>query len=693
MRQVINLFPYGVQYYRPPSPPREDRAKDLSQIKKLGFNIIKIQPQWNWTNPGENAFDFEETQELLDLARENDIKVAISTILENAPYWLAKKYPEARYTSSGGEVVDLQSVCGTPSGGWPGLCLDHPGVREAARKWLEAIVKEFHEHPALYAWHAWEEPCMEPFHYAGPGYFPGNIFCCCANSINKFRNWLRQKHKNISSLNERWHTKYSDWEEITPPARPGGGYSLLMDWLKFMEESLAEIMSFRVKIIKSVDNKHLVISNSGLYTLEWSKDNWSLAKKIDQWGLSLFPLIGRLPQPLYSIGRSIEAVISSAKEKPCWVFELQAGGGGWGSGIFRGIPPTPEEIAAWVWSSIGSGIKGIVYWCYRPETLGTEAPGIAMCDLEGRPTERAETAKRLGEVIKSYPVFTKGKLSSAQAGILHNRERPNLLKCALENNDYLNNSIMGIYRALWEKNLPVRFVHLDESPLQEMKKFKILYFPFPLSLTDEQSEKIRQYVSSGGILVSECHMAQYNEYGYCSRRVPGKGLDEVFGCVREDVGYSIEEEKITMSDGKKVTVKGYREAYRLTGGKIKGRYSNGETAVVENIHGRGKTVLFGSLVFGSYENSPILTEFLPECIKPEIKVSPDIFARMLTNQKEKAIILINTKNSPANVKVSLEDEKLPDNLKEIWPGKKIKIGKDYAGLTLKPLESAVLYAG
>ena len=33
---------YGVQYYRAPTPVREEWAQDLENIKKHGFNTIKI---------------------------------------------------------------------------------------------------------------------------------------------------------------------------------------------------------------------------------------------------------------------------------------------------------------------------------------------------------------------------------------------------------------------------------------------------------------------------------------------------------------------------------------------------------------------------------------------------------------------------------------------------------------------------
>ena len=86
-----DLFFYGTQFYRPPNPPRKERMKDLENIKKLGFNVIKIFAEWNWMNHEEGKYDFEELIEIIEKALDLEIYIDINTRLEQAPYWVAEK--------------------------------------------------------------------------------------------------------------------------------------------------------------------------------------------------------------------------------------------------------------------------------------------------------------------------------------------------------------------------------------------------------------------------------------------------------------------------------------------------------------------------------------------------------------------------------------------------------------------------
>ena len=43
------------------------------------------------------------------------------------------------------------------------------------------------------------------------------------------------------------------------------------------------------------------------------------------------------------------------------------------------------------------------------------------------------------------------------------------------------------------------------------------------------AEKLRDYVAQGGTLVSEARPAWNDERGFANERIPGAGLDEVFG--------------------------------------------------------------------------------------------------------------------------------------------------------------------
>ncbi len=58
------------------------------------------------------------------LAADAGLEVVINTIIENAPYWLEERRPDARYVDSEDRPVHLTAAMNTPGGGWPGLCFD-----------------------------------------------------------------------------------------------------------------------------------------------------------------------------------------------------------------------------------------------------------------------------------------------------------------------------------------------------------------------------------------------------------------------------------------------------------------------------------------------------------------------------------------------------------------------------------------
>ena len=126
----MTAFYYGTQFYRAPSPPRDERRQHLERIvEEAGFNIIKIWPTWTWCNPEEGSYEFEELHEIMAACDELGLKVNVNPSLESAPYWLEQRYPDSRFVSALGEVMYLRGMQCNPTGGWPGLCTDHPCVR------------------------------------------------------------------------------------------------------------------------------------------------------------------------------------------------------------------------------------------------------------------------------------------------------------------------------------------------------------------------------------------------------------------------------------------------------------------------------------------------------------------------------------------------------------------------------------
>ena len=57
-------FLMGIEYYRPPVPPRELWDDDFARIKEAGFHIIRTFPYWNWIEPAPGRFEFDDLEEL-----------------------------------------------------------------------------------------------------------------------------------------------------------------------------------------------------------------------------------------------------------------------------------------------------------------------------------------------------------------------------------------------------------------------------------------------------------------------------------------------------------------------------------------------------------------------------------------------------------------------------------------------------
>src|SRR5512141_3251739 len=66
-------FPFGAQVYREPSLPLDQVVADLSTLKALGLNMVKIQQSWAMDEQREGEVDFTRTEKVLSSAKENGL--------------------------------------------------------------------------------------------------------------------------------------------------------------------------------------------------------------------------------------------------------------------------------------------------------------------------------------------------------------------------------------------------------------------------------------------------------------------------------------------------------------------------------------------------------------------------------------------------------------------------------------------
>ena len=97
------IFPFGTHFYREPSRPMKELKRDMRIVKRLGFNMIKMQESWCIDEKREGEINLEKIEELIEEAEKLDLYIYFGVTMEQAPAWLWKKYPDCRMVYSTGE--------------------------------------------------------------------------------------------------------------------------------------------------------------------------------------------------------------------------------------------------------------------------------------------------------------------------------------------------------------------------------------------------------------------------------------------------------------------------------------------------------------------------------------------------------------------------------------------------------------
>src|SRR5206468_4145758 len=149
--------------------------------------------------------------------------------------------------------------------------------------------------------------------------------------------------------------------------------------------------------------------------------------------------------------------------------EFQAGFGT--VGLRVSAPVTSGDLTHWTWSAIARGAKMLNFYAFYPMNSGYESGGFGLINLDGRLTERSKMVGGIGKMVSGHSdLFLKARPQRAQVAILYSPLTymvggPRRSATTGAQDEYAGverDSWLGMYRALFGKNVALDYVHADD---------------------------------------------------------------------------------------------------------------------------------------------------------------------------------------------------------------------------------------
>jgi beta-galactosidase len=654
------VFPFGAVYFRKSNPPQQDWERDHKTAAGMGVNVFRHWFMWASIENSPGEYDWRDYDRMVELERQNHIKVVIAEIITGAPEWMWDKYPQARHVASDG-TNSYPAVAPSSATGSAPLSLDDDEILDRAGKFLTALVMRYKDNPAVMGYDVWNEGD------------PADDFSPAAQS--KFRAWLKAKYGTMEALGRAWH-RYSlgDWESVHPP-RGNGNYPDSLDWLAFRRDDAIRLLRWRINLIRSLDKKNKITAHG---TGALTEIEWRTVDEVDSYGYTW--VASRHGNDPWMQFQAVDLVRGAARGKPFWHAEA-TGGPLWlqpqvlNRPLEDGRSSDEKDVRVWSLIDMTAGASGILFTRWRPLLDGPLFGAFGPMGMDGSVTPRAEMAGKLARWTNAHPEIWKSRPVKGDVGIVFVQESLDFagiqgsgggaagargaaaVAAGTGGNNYVQ-SAQGAYQAFFDSNIQADFVSIDD-----IGKYPVIYLPYPEMLLKSTADKLRAYVSGGGKLISEGCPGYFGDGGTVGTIQPNMGLDQLFGARESYVQFTPDLlTKLTLSvRDKQIPGQYFLQEYQLAGGQAAGQFANGHIAAVEHTTGAGKTLLIGTFPGGGYfrGHAPATREFFAGLLdwagaRQQVRSSdPEIKARLHTGPGGAYLWVVNPTRTSKTVKITL----------------------------------------
>ena len=546
---------------------------------------------------------------------------------------------------------------------------------ESIAAYIKNLVTHFKQFKSCYGW----VPINEP----GSGRYPSQEF-----SQNKFNEWkalqpidayTSKGYEHLDFSDERFLVDYNTW------------------FLKWLTD---EIHKYDPQSPIHVNN-HAIFQNVAEYDFsEWRKFLTSLGGSAHaSWHFGYFSR----GQYALAVSANSEIIRSGAGNIPWMMTEIQGGNNTYSGSA--AMCPTKEEISQWLWTLIGTGSKGAIFWCLNPRASGTEAGEWAMLDFQDEPSDRMVTASDVAGVIQNHgSLFADATEVESGINIVYIRESlwvENKLKGTgdkYEGRDPggVMKSALGYFEALSEMGVQANIKEIDEFDFSKSDySGTSIILSHQIAVPSRYWTKLEDFVSKGGKLIADGLTGYYDENAVCIMKT-GFPLEKLFGGnIKEfKMTGNLFEEKV---DDLTLPAHLWTGSIKIGTATAIGRFNNQVTAA-RNKYGKGEVIWIPTLLGLA---SRIKKDYTPlsHLLNKELKASfqsvpfyfktlqKNMFMKTLKSGQSYITIIINKSAENRSVVLKLKDG-LHANAFILYADKKGKIAGNI--IAIAPEETMVI---
>ncbi|MDF2923803.1 MAG: hypothetical protein K0R57_2717 [Paenibacillaceae bacterium] len=639
-------FPYGAVYRIQRQETWEDISGVLLQMKQAGMNTAVIWPAvyW-WEDRSLPDYPYHTGRRILQYAEEIGLQIIMElsgqiTSLEYAPDFLMKEeYYAIGY--DGAVRRDFRFF------GY--LNYNHPEVRQLIEQQFAEAARHYKDYSSLYGYDIWNETMFESYD---------------SFTLQAFRTWLKARYGTIAALNDAWDRVYHDFSQIHFNRWTWASVMPEVDYHRFQKESIGRFLREWGQAVKAVDPVHPLIADNIHATVasdssyDRPQDDWNVAEAVDEYGISFYPKDRHGTMEPWKRALVLAGAHSASTTGRFWISELQ-------THMRHMFDPTsvvrPGELRQWVWESLAHGAKGLIYWKWDPFPAGLQTGARGLVDHARQGTPRLAEASAIARSIAAHErELALWEPERARALILFDKSSHDFTKAILANykasvpdSIYLD-GLGGLYRVLWELNIPVRFVTAEDVLAGLPEADQTLFITGQLNMDRELADALKLFMEKGGTVVADGKFGEVDNLGLLHRQQPGGPLHGMLGVDLVDV----EPDGLEMEwhNGGELAVDGLkgffeRKLLKPVGSAVEvaASYADGAPAITRSPCGHGHLLYISTLLWYGYQQqqAPATKAFAARLaevygLKPQAELdAPSLKLAVLEGEAGRLVFLFN----------------------------------------------------